>query len=280
MDPPPWMVMVIWTLRRCGFELDAAGAGDGRWSLPVVIGDIAEPPSISEEAVTRRQQSNGSLEGDATLKKESGLDRSAGGAAIQESAEDALDTGRGDSANARSRKNGTNGRRSTSNDVEDQNHNDLAGSGVYSFDWMGWWSSKSPSTPSDTPSSPTSSSPATSEPPSLDLGESSAARKSKSSRAAFGSFIADAVEIVMDSVVNITIETGMPRSLSFKITITTSDGRAYTGKVHSLDVLSDLAVVKILRDPREPHEAWKPVKFGTRHYPNVVLTLHKAAART
>ncbi|KAJ3192887.1 hypothetical protein HK101_005787 [Irineochytrium annulatum] len=109
-----------------------------------------------------------------------------------------------------------------------------------------------------------------------------------------GSFIADAVEGVMDSVVNITLETESStaftrRSLvssgsgffidpdgtiltnahvvsdgteDSKMSVTTWDGRVHKGIVHSLDAKSDLAVVKIVQDPTKPKEHWPAVRLG------------------
>ncbi|KAI8815211.1 trypsin-like cysteine/serine peptidase domain-containing protein [Cladochytrium replicatum] len=108
-------------------------------------------------------------------------------------------------------------------------------------------------------------------------------------------FIADAVEDVMDSVVNITVEidtlnlfgkkTLVSSGSGFAVTadgkfltnahvvyddaeggnviITDNEGVQYPGVVHSIDFLSDLAVVQVLPDPETgTTRTWKPVKFG------------------
>ncbi|KAI9362062.1 trypsin-like cysteine/serine peptidase domain-containing protein [Zopfochytrium polystomum] len=109
------------------------------------------------------------------------------------------------------------------------------------------------------------------------------------------SFLADAVESVIDSVVNITCETETSNLFSkksvtssgsgffvdsdgtiltnahvvadftddSKVLVTTSEGLVFRGYVYSFDVLSDLAVVKIVPDPRAPRRSWKAVKFGS-----------------
>ncbi|KAJ3217812.1 hypothetical protein HDU67_007229 [Dinochytrium kinnereticum] len=268
---------------RLGFGLFAAGAGDGRWSLPVVIGDISDPPSISEDAVARQQDAK-RKEGEIGEGKPSTVHTSQ--VSVDAAEEDT--TGHAtwsnhEDAHATSY---WSWRRASSESSDDAS----GGSG----DWLGWLTGRG-GKPA-TPEAGTVPSVITASVSTLDIDvEPSSGGKSRPSRAVMGSFIADAVEIVMDSVVNITIETESSRTFrkrslvssgsgffidedgtiltnahvvadtndDSKLTITTSDGRVYDGQVHSLDVLSDLAVVKILRDPREPHEAWKPVKFGS-----------------
>ncbi|KAJ3113776.1 Serine protease htra2, mitochondrial, partial [Nowakowskiella sp. JEL0407] len=108
-------------------------------------------------------------------------------------------------------------------------------------------------------------------------------------------FISDAVELVMDSVVNITVESDVSNLFSKKtfvssgsgfviskdgmfltnahvvsefepgseLVITDSNGVQYNGALYSIDLLSDLAVVQVVEGSRnEPKKVWKPVKFG------------------
>ncbi|KAJ3092419.1 hypothetical protein HK102_007616 [Quaeritorhiza haematococci] len=108
-------------------------------------------------------------------------------------------------------------------------------------------------------------------------------------------FIADAVDKVMDSVVNIMVEVDASNLFSKKslvcsgsgfvvsadgtiltnahvvgdlvggggkMTITASDGTQFEGYIYSLDPLSDLAVVKVKGDPHEAERKWTPVTFG------------------
>lgn len=48
--------------------------------------------------------------------------------------------------------------------------------------------------------------------------------------------------------------------LTLKITVTTSDHQEYKGKIHSMDTLSDLAIIKI--QDGEPNRAWKRARLG------------------
>ncbi|KAJ3275173.1 hypothetical protein HDU76_010644, partial [Blyttiomyces sp. JEL0837] len=48
-----------------------------------------------------------------------------------------------------------------------------------------------------------------------------------------------------------------------KLMVTSSDGRIFKAYVHSMDLLSDMAIVKVIPDPRSTHPPWKPVKLGS-----------------
>ncbi|KAI8835277.1 trypsin-like cysteine/serine peptidase domain-containing protein [Chytriomyces cf. hyalinus JEL632] len=108
-------------------------------------------------------------------------------------------------------------------------------------------------------------------------------------------FIADAAEKVMDSVVNILMETEQDSwfskktvcsrgsgffitadgkvltnahvvedySVGSKITVTTSDGLEYEAFIHAVDFLSDLAVLTVIPDNTDLDVLWKPVKLGS-----------------
>ncbi|KAI8849099.1 trypsin-like cysteine/serine peptidase domain-containing protein [Chytridium lagenaria] len=276
---------------RVGFGLFAAGARDGRWSLPVVIGDISEPPGISEDAMARRQDARrrnaeeAESSGNLPTPPPSPLNEDVlSSSSSDEDTSNEQSWSNQEDAQATSYWAWSSG--ASSAPTEGNSDEDVNASSTTSSDWLGWWTRPSKSNSASTAGQENATASSLSTP--------DAAATRPPSRAVVGSFIADAVEIVMDSVVNITIETESSttfRKRSFvssgsgffidedgtiltnahvvadstedsKLTITTSDGRAYSGTVHSLDVLSDLAVVKIMRDPREPHEAWKPVKFG------------------
>ncbi|KAH6600080.1 hypothetical protein BASA61_002370 [Batrachochytrium salamandrivorans] len=118
-------------------------------------------------------------------------------------------------------------------------------------------------------------------------------RPTSASSAVGGAFIADAVEHVIESVVNISVETevasffdrktlissgsgffvsGDGKILTnahvvadmnedSKLWVTATDGIRYPGIVHSLDTLSDLAIVRIQALPSP--QRWPTVKFGT-----------------
>ncbi|KAJ3102890.1 Serine protease htra2, mitochondrial [Physocladia obscura] len=110
-------------------------------------------------------------------------------------------------------------------------------------------------------------------------------------------FIADAAEQVLDSVVNILMETEVSvwfsqksvcsRGSGFfitadgkvltnahvvqdyvegsKITVTTSNGREYGAYIHAVDYMSDLAIIAIIPDYEAPD--WKPVHLGSNKEP-------------
>ncbi|KAI8614898.1 trypsin-like cysteine/serine peptidase domain-containing protein [Chytriomyces sp. MP71] len=108
-------------------------------------------------------------------------------------------------------------------------------------------------------------------------------------------FIAEAADIVLESVVNITVETEVPdlfnkrtlvsRGSGFfitrdgkiltnahvvedytsgsKILVTTSDGREYEAYIHAVDFLSDLAILSIVPDSTDLDPVWKAVRLGS-----------------
>ncbi|OAJ38029.1 hypothetical protein BDEG_21998 [Batrachochytrium dendrobatidis JEL423] len=119
---------------------------------------------------------------------------------------------------------------------------------------------------------------------------------SRKSSTSGGAFIADAVEKVIESVVNLSVETEVTSFFGnktlvssgsgffvttdgkiltnahvvadmnedSKLWVTAADGLRYPAKVHSLDTLSDLAIVRI--QPRSSPHKWQPVQFGTNHH--------------
>ncbi|KAJ3104880.1 hypothetical protein HDU97_008738 [Phlyctochytrium planicorne] len=309
-------------LERYGIGLFAAGAGDGRWSLPVVIGDISDPNSISEEAITRKQaaqrkalsERDGSNADGSSTQYLSTSSTSTTSAYSNDqipnsnaSSSSSANASSFDSFNSSESSNGSSPPSASAFTIEDDDDANTSDSATpTTYDWMTWWASgwgtSSTATttttlkaPASEPSGPKSSLDEAELEETTSSGKPTSRVHRLSGRREVGSFIADAVEVVLDSVVNITTETESSstfrkRSIvssgsgffinedgtiltnahvvadineDSKLTVTTSDGRVYRGRVHSLDVLSDLAVVKIIRDPREPHEPWKPVRFGS-----------------